>query len=479
MFWRELYRIARTIFSRFSARHLVYDVHTPSKDNPTRHRSEVRRDFLYVQLVDNKTGLLLVINCTQHSSPLLIFRANCVTKCIEMALHSMAICVQKAKKTRQKLGKLVFLSHLWAKFFFKDRLGSAISHNLFSVEPTVWYTKNRNRNMSKKSILLLCCSLCFVSATVANTPVRNTRSKQVNSKAKTERTKTQDSVRFLGNMVADRLEFRNKVSSEKEVRKAEYESRLAMESLNYPAVDIYGEDSWSEYVNPFVGADVEIPESYDIDCSSFVMPVEDKQVTSEFGYRRRFGRMHYGIDLSVNRGDTIRAAFDGKVRVRNYEHGGYGYYVIVRHPNGLETVYGHMSRQLVHENQIVRAGQPIGLGGSTGRSTGPHLHFETRFMGIPINPSTIIDFDNGVPLRDVYTFHRGSSTRYAKAGKGSRAASKRKGRNSATPKTYRIRKGDTLEAIAKRNGTTVAKLCAKNGISKTKTLTPGKALRIK
>ncbi|WP_373705045.1 hypothetical protein [Porphyromonas loveana] len=132
MFWRELYRIARTIFSRFSARHFVHDAHTPSKDNPTRHRSEVRRDFLYVQLVDNKTGLLLVINCTQHSSPLLIFRANCVTKCIEMALHSMAICVQKAKKTRQKLGKLVFLSHLWAKIFSKTDSG-ALSATTFSA----------------------------------------------------------------------------------------------------------------------------------------------------------------------------------------------------------------------------------------------------------------------------------------------------------------------------------------------------------
>lgn len=337
--------------------------------------------------------------------------------------------------------------------------------------------------MSKKSILLLCCSLCFISATKAVTPVRNVRNSQVNSKAKTERTKPSDSVRYISNMIADRLEFRNKISSEKEVRKAEYENRLAMEALNYPAIDLYGEDSWSEYVNPFVGAgtDVEIPNSYDIDCSSFVMPVEDKQVTSQFGYRRRFGRMHYGIDLSVNRGDTIRAAFDGKVRVRSYEARGYGYYIVLRHPNGLETVYGHMSRQLVDENQIVRAGQPIGLGGSTGRSTGPHLHFETRFMGIPINPSTIIDFDNGVPLRDIYTFKRGSNSRYAKASKtSSRYAKKgKKDRQASSPMTYRIKKGDTLETIAKRHGTSVQKLCATNGIGKSKILIPGKALRIK
>lgn len=91
----------------------------------------------------------------------------------------------------------------------------------------------------------------------------------------------------------------------------------------------------------------------------------------------------------------MRSAFDGKVRIVDYEGGGYGKYVVIRHPNGLETVYGHMSRHLVRENEVVRAGEAIGLGGSTGRSTGPHLHFECRFMGIDINPTQIIDFANG------------------------------------------------------------------------------------
>ncbi len=98
-------------------------------------------------------------------------------------------------------------------------------------------------------------------------------------------------------------------------------------------------------------------------------------------------RREADLKAKKQNGDTVRAAFSGKVRIKSYEGGGYGNYVVIRHPNGLETVYGHMSRSIVREGTVVRAGDPIGLGGSTGRSTGPHLHFEARFMGIPIDPS--------------------------------------------------------------------------------------------
>lgn len=102
--------------------------------------------------------------------------------------------------------------------------------------------------------------------------------------------------------------------------------------------------------------------------------------------------MHKGIDVKVYIGDTICAAFDGKVRVVNYDANGYGYYIVIRHSNGLETVYGHLSKQLVKINQIVKSGEPIGLGGNTGRSTGSHLHFETRLCGMALNPSYMFDF---------------------------------------------------------------------------------------
>ena len=121
-----------------------------------------------------------------------------------------------------------------------------------------------------------------------------------------------------------------------------------------------------------------IPDTYTIDLTGFHMPTPSTKITSPFGPRWR--RMHNGLDLKVNIGDTIVAAFDGKVRIVKYERRGYGKYVVIRHDNGLETVYGHLSKQLVEENQLVKAGEVIGLGGNTGRSTGSHLHFETRFL---------------------------------------------------------------------------------------------------
>lgn len=174
-----------------------------------------------------------------------------------------------------------------------------------------------------------------------------------------------------------------------------------------PEIDIYNEGWNSKRVNPFKDGDV--PDQYVIDVRDYVMPVPG-QVTSGYGYRPRFGRTHKGVDLHLRSNDTVVAAFEGKVRVVNYEAKGYGNYVIIRHPNGLETVYGHLNKQLVKEDQIVRAGEPIGLGGSTGRSTGPHLHFETRFMGYPINPMAIFDFVNHCTHTDQYTFSKKTYT---------------------------------------------------------------------
>lgn len=170
-----------------------------------------------------------------------------------------------------------------------------------------------------------------------------------------------------------------------------------------PEIDIYQEGWNSRRVNPY--KENEVPDRRVIDVTGYVMPVMGP-VTSNYGYRPRFGRMHKGVDLRLSMNDTVKAAFEGKVRVVNYEANGYGNYVIIRHPNGLETVYGHLNKHLVKENQIVKAGQAIGLGGSTGRSTGPHLHFETRFMGYAINPAGIFDFANHCTHTDTYTFSK-------------------------------------------------------------------------
>ena len=174
-----------------------------------------------------------------------------------------------------------------------------------------------------------------------------------------------------------------------------------------PEIDIYKEGWNSRRVNPY--NENQVPEKYVIDVRGYVPPVPGA-VTSSYGYRPKFGRIHKGVDLRLKSNDTVVAAFEGKVRVVNFEAKGYGNYVIIRHPNGLETVYGHLNKQLVKENQIVKAGQPIGLGGSTGRSTGPHLHFETRFMGYAINPAGIIDFANHCTHTDQYTFSKKTYT---------------------------------------------------------------------
>ena len=134
------------------------------------------------------------------------------------------------------------------------------------------------------------------------------------------------------------------------------------------------------------------------------MPTTSRVITSNFG--SRWGRQHKGLDIKVYIGDTIRSAFSGKVRIVRYEGGGYGKYIVIRHNNGLETIYGHLSKQLVEENQTVRAGEVIGLGGNTGRSTGSHLHFETRLCGVALNPALMFDFREQDVTGDYYAFNR-------------------------------------------------------------------------
>jgi murein DD-endopeptidase MepM/ murein hydrolase activator NlpD len=237
---------------------------------------------------------------------------------------------------------------------------------------------------------------------------------------------------------------------------------------SHPADELY--DSWNtEYLKAYAG--VEIPETFTIDVSEFVMPVEGR-VTSHFGYRSRYRRMHKGTDLALHTGDTIVAAFDGKVRVRSYDKGGFGYYLVLRHANGLETVYGHLSQFIAIQNETVVAGQPIALGGSTGRSTGPHLHFEFRFLGQEINPAEIIDFDELCIKDDFYMFSKADATSASqKYTAGASHAKKGK------LKYHRVRKGETLQTIARKTGTTVDKLRKLNKLKKGAILHVGKSLR--
>ena len=174
---------------------------------------------------------------------------------------------------------------------------------------------------------------------------------------------------------------------------------IERENAQSPAAALYN-DEWD---NRYAHKATELPDSFRINLRHFSMPTPSRVITSNFGYR--WGRMHKGLDIKVYIGDTIRAAWSGKVRIVRYEAGGYGNYIVIRHPNGLETIYGHLSKQLVSENQEVRAGEVIGLGGNTGRSTGSHLHFETRLCGVALNPALFFDFRDQDITADSYMRH--------------------------------------------------------------------------
>jgi len=234
---------------------------------------------------------------------------------------------------------------------------------------------------------------------------------------------------------------------------------------NHPADDIYSSIWRSDRVNPYKIPIDSMPDSVRIDCSNFFIPVPGA-VTSQFGPRRY--RFHYGTDMRLNIGDTVRSAFSGKVRIIDYEARGYGNYIVVRHENGLETVYGHLSAALVNLNQKVKAGEMIAYGGNTGHSTGPHLHFETRYMGNAINPATIIDFNSGLVHEKTYLLTKKKSFYYQHEVKLASAA-----------KYYKVRKGDNLGKIAARNGTTVKVLRRINGLKPKARLKAGQQLKVR
>ena len=260
---------------------------------------------------------------------------------------------------------------------------------------------------------------------------------------------------------------------------------IEQEERYNPAADLY--EDWN---NVYAHRESALPDSFRIDLRGFHMPTDSRVLTSNFG--ARWGRQHKGLDIKVYIGDTIRAAFNGKVRIVKYEPRGYGKYVVIRHHNGLETIYGHMSKHLVAENQEVKAGDPIGLGGNTGRSTGSHLHFETRLCGVALNPALMFDFRNQDVVGDFYYFKRSKyaaesaqATRLRGVGGVSTGSSDQDDELeiAATPRVtanvhfHKVKKGDTLQAIARKHHTTVAKLCKLNRIGKSIRLRPGQILK--
>lgn len=260
----------------------------------------------------------------------------------------------------------------------------------------------------------------------------------------------------------------------------------------HPSLDLYGE--WNDNFFPSAAQKNAMKDHYDISLAGWYAPIKGR-ITSPYGWRKK--RMHKGEDIKLFTGDTVRAAFDGRVRIRRFEKRGYGNYYVIRHENGLETIYGHLSKHIVKQDEYVKAGQAIGLGGSTGRSTGPHLHFEMRFMGIALDPSDLIDFDTFLPRDSVYHFDR-RRAEWAQANKGKGGSAGRYNPNASSSKTtttaskpaattaksvgtgvHVVKKGDTLGSIARKYGTTVSRLCKLNGLRADSKLQIGKRLKYK
>ena len=222
--------------------------------------------------------------------------------------------------------------------------------------------------------------------------------------------------------------------------------------------------------------------------STFACPNQTK-VFSKFGYRH--GRRHQGVDLPLKTGKPVVAAFDGRVRVSEY-HSGYGNLIVLRHENGLETFYGHLSKRDVEVGDWVRAGDQIGLGGSTGRSTGPHLHFETRYKGFAFDPEWIADYEKGELRSNVFVLRRSyldASSHYVPqsldeeedvyaADEKIVAEEKRIAAEKAAMRYHTVKSGDTLGSIAKRYGKSLSTIQKLNpGVNSNK-LRIGQKIRV-
>lgn len=192
-------------------------------------------------------------------------------------------------------------------------------------------------------------------------------------------------------------------------------------------------------------------------------------VTSTFGWRQQFNRMHKGVDMILHVGDTVRAAITGTVKKVAYDHDGYGNFVVLTHPDGMETVYGHLQYALVGQGQYVGIGMPLGIGGNSGNSTGPHLHFEARINGVAVDPTMIFNFSKS------YTAI-GNQQEYTKTVNANDALTESPLINR---RTYIVRQGDTLQSISKRSGISVMRLCQLNMLTENIPLEIGRMIKLK
>ncbi len=204
-----------------------------------------------------------------------------------------------------------------------------------------------------------------------------------------------------------------------------------------------------------------------LEKEKFVLPFNGK-INSHYGWRRY--RPHYGTDIDLNKGDSIKSTFDGIVRYANKKVKGYGQVIIIRHFNGFETVYAHLSKILISPNDTIKAGDLIGLGGNSGRSTGPHLHFEIRCLGVPINSEDIIDYENQCLKNNTFILTKKD------AEETYNLRSKKYYHIVKSKRIYIVKQGDTLSKIAKKTGIPLSVLLKKNKLKKTSIIKPGRKI---
>lgn len=251
--------------------------------------------------------------------------------------------------------------------------------------------------------------------------------------------------------------------------------------------DVFDECWTNSGTDPYNIQQADLPAQWSIWCvdslDQYHCPYQgDVYHRGKFGMRR--GRRHQGVDIPLKTGEPIYATFTGKVRVSKY-WGAYGNVVVIRHENGIETFYAHLSKRLVEENDWVNAGDVIGYGGSTGRSTGPHLHFETRYKGYAFDPQWLIDFKTGQLRHRLFVLKKKYFNIYSNYEQDfedemrNEEEDKAEDAERAAMKWYVVRSGDTLSKIARNNSTTVNEICRLNDINPNATLRIGKKLRVR
>ena len=356
--------------------------------------------------------------------------------------------------------------------------------------------------MRKLAVWWLFASVCcMASVTTVEAQERGKFKKNLSIKPKKSENEnpnypTQQSVQELDDefeQEPSNLRFNNQFEPKKEINPVVSEDTSTIDE-GEPAVVEYVDsvqvgDDWVKIADYYAIWDPHNVDPYGIDPLQFdevidlklydpgqnrywSAPTVDGKVTSIFG--PRWGRWHKGTDLDLETGDPVYAAFDGIVRVASWDGGGYGRYLLVRHYNGLETIYGHLSKALVESGQLIKAGDQIGLGGNTGRSFGSHLHFETRYEGNAFSPTFLYDFptnslisDHFILTASVWDYLRGKNPTTA----GSKSRFKR-------TVLHRVRSGETLSSIARRYGLTASTLARKNHITTRSTIRPGQKLRV-